>query len=79
MARPWDGFEDDKPHWKERRGHLLQFPDHIAMEKENSSKNLRNQKKKERAKNLAVTTISLLKKSRPQDLVSQGTSMHIMT
>ena len=51
MARSWDGYGDDKTLWKERRGHLLQFPDHIATEKENSSKNLRKSKEKERAKN----------------------------
>ena len=57
MARPWEGFGDDKPLWKGRRGHLLQFPDHIATEKENSSKNLRKSKEKERAKNQAVTNL----------------------
>ena len=39
-------FGDDKPLWKQRRGHLLQFPDHKATEEENSGKNLRKQKKK---------------------------------
>ena len=55
MARSRDRYEDDKPLWKQRRGHLLQFPDHIAMEKENSRKNLRKSKEKERAKNQVVT------------------------
>ena len=41
MATSRDGYEDDKPLWKERRGHLLHFPDHIATEKENSGKNLK--------------------------------------
>ena len=45
MARSWDVFEDEKPLWKERRGHLLQFPDHIATEKENSRKISEKQKK----------------------------------
>ena len=54
MERSREGFEVDKPLWKQRRGHLLQFPDHIATEKENSRKNLKN-KEKERAKNQAVT------------------------
>ena len=58
MARSWDGDGDDKPLWKERRGHLLQFPDHKATEKENSSKNLRKTKEKERAKNQAVTNLT---------------------
>ena len=40
------GFGNDKPLWKQRRGHLLQFLDHKATEKENSSKNLGKQKKK---------------------------------
>ena len=35
-----EGFGNEKPLWKQRRGHLLQFPDHKATEKENSSKNL---------------------------------------
>ena len=59
MARSREGFEVDKPLWKQRRGHLLQFPDHKATEKENSSKNLRKTNEKERAKNQAVTTLSL--------------------
>ena len=46
MERSRKGFEDDKPLWKERRGHLLQFPDHKATEKENSSKTSEKQKKK---------------------------------
>ena len=50
-----EGFGNDKPFWKQRRGHLLQFPDHKAMEKENSRKNLGKTKEKERAKNQAVT------------------------
>ena len=61
MARFWEGYEDDKPLWKERRGHLLQFPDHIAKEKENSSKNLIKSKEKERAKSQAVTNLPPLK------------------
>ena len=51
MGRSREGFEVDKPLWKQRRGHLLQFPDHKAAEKENSGKNLRKSKEKERAKN----------------------------
>ena len=48
MNMTWsrDGYEDDKPLWKGRRGHLLRFPDHIATEKENSSKNLGKSKEK---------------------------------
>ena len=46
MERSSDEYEDDKPLWMQRRGHLLQFPDHIATEKENSSKNLRKTKEK---------------------------------
>jgi hypothetical protein len=79
MERSREGFEVDKPLWKQRRGHLLQFPDYIATEKQNSRKNLRKSKEKERAKNQAVTTLLPLKKSRPRDLVAQGTSMNILT
>ena len=43
-------FGNDKPVWKQRRGYLLQFPDHKATEKENSGKNLGKTKEKERAK-----------------------------
>ena len=50
MERSREGFGYDKPLWKQRRGHLLQFPDHKAMEKENSRKNLGKTKEKERAK-----------------------------
>ena len=57
MERSREGFGYDKPLWKQRRVLLLQFPDHIATEKENSSKNLRQTKEKERAKNQAVTEI----------------------
>ena len=54
MERSREGFEVDKLLWKQRRGHLLPFPDHKATEKENSSKNLRKTEK--RAKNQAVTS-----------------------
>ena len=79
MARYRDGFDNAKPLWKERRGHLLQLPGHIATEKENSGKTLRKSKEKERTKNQALTTLPPLKKSRPRYLVSQGTSMNILT
>ena len=57
MGRSREGFGYDKPLWKQRRVHLLQFPDHKAMEKENSSKNLRKTKEKERAKNKVVINL----------------------
>ena len=79
MTGSWEILGYDKTLWKQRRGHLLQFPDHKATEKENSSKNLRKTKEKERAKNQAVTNLTPLKKSRPRDLVAQGTSMNILT
>ena len=56
MTGSREGFGYDKTLWKQRRVHLLQFPDHKATEKENSSKNLRKTKEKERAKNQAVTS-----------------------
>ena len=49
MTGSREGFGYDKPLWKQRRGHLLQFPDHKATEKENSGKNLGKTKEKERA------------------------------
>ena len=79
MTRSWEGFEDDKPLWKQRRGHLLQFLDHKATKKKNSGKNLEKTKEKERARNQAVTNFTPLKKSRPRDLVAQGTSINILT
>ena len=77
MTGSWEGFGYDKTLWKERRSHLLQFPDHKAMEKEISSKNLWKSKEKERAKNQAVTTLTPLKKSCPRDLVAEGISLNI--
>ena len=47
--------------------------------KKTQEKNLGKTKEKERAKNQAVTNLTPLKKSRPRDLVAQGTSMHILT
>ena len=79
MERSREGFWYDKPLWKQRRVHLLQFPYHKATKKKNSGKNLGKTKEKERAKNQAVTNLTPLKKSRPRDLVAQGTSMNILT
>ena len=70
MARSREGFGYEKPLWKQRRGHLLQLPDHKVAEKENSGKNLRKSKELERAKNQAVTTLTPLNKFRPRDLVA---------
>ena len=60
MERSREGFEVDKPLWKQRRGHLLQFPDQKATKKKNSGKNLGKTKEKERDKNQAVTITSPL-------------------
>ena len=79
MTGSREGFGNDKPLSKQRRFHLLQFPDHKATEKENSSNYLRKTKEKERAKNQAVTNLTPLIKSHPRDLVVQGTSMKILT
>ena len=71
----WQGFENDEPLG---RGNEDDFPGGKATEplqKEKQSKNQINQKKRKRAKSQAVTTLTPLKKSRPQDLVAQGTSM----
>ena len=59
MTGSREGFGNDKALWKQRRGHLLQFPDHQATEKENSGKNLGKTKEKQRAKNQAITGPSL--------------------
>ena len=79
MTGSREGVGCDKPLWKQRRGHLLHFPDHKATKKKNSSKNLGKTKEKESAKNQAVTNLTTLKKSRPRDLVAQGTSMDVLT
>ena len=71
MARSWEGFEDDKPLWKERRGHLLQFPDHKATEKENLRQKPQKNKRKRKGKKSGCHNLTPLKKSRPQDLVAQ--------
>ena len=71
MTGSREGFGYDKSLWKQRRVHLLHFPDHKATEKENSRKNLGKTKEKERAKIQAVTNLTPLKKSRPRDLVVQ--------
>ena len=78
MTGSREGFGYDKPLWKQRRGHLLRFPDHKATKKNNSGKNLEKTKEKDRAKNHAITNPTPLKKSRPRDLVAQGTSMNIL-
>ena len=57
MTGSRERFGNDKPLWQQRRGHLLQFPDQKATEKENSGKNLGKTKEKERAKNQAITEI----------------------
>ena len=67
-------FGNDKPLWKQRRGHLLQFPDHKATEKEKSGKNL-GKKRKIKGQKSGCEKPFPLKKSRPRDLVAQGTSM----
>ena len=47
--------------------------------KKSQAKTSEKTKEKERAKNQAVTNLTPLKKSRPRDLVAQGTSMKILT
>ena len=46
-------------------------------EKKTQAKTSEKSKEKERAKNQAVTNLTPLKKSRPRDLVAQGTSLNI--
>ena len=68
MTGSREGFGNDKPLWKQRRGHLLSFPNHKATEKENLGKNLGKTKEKERAKNQAVTEL-LVRSIRKDNLV----------
>ena len=60
-------------------GIFFSFQTTKPRKKENSSKNLSKTKEKESAKNQAVTNLTPLKKSRPRDLVAQGTSMKVLT
>ena len=55
MTGSRERFGNDKPLWKQIRGHLLQFPDHKTTKKKNSHKNLGKTKEKEWAKNQAIT------------------------
>ena len=79
MTWHWERFESDKPLGRGRRDDLPRFQDHRATEKEFQIKVQRNPKEKERAKNRGVTNLPPLQKSRPRDLVAQGTSMNILT
>ena len=47
MTGSREGFGNDKPLWKQRRGHLLQFLDYKATKKKNSGKNLGKTEEKE--------------------------------
>ena len=70
----WQGFENDEPLGRRNED---DFPGGKATEplqKKNRANQL-NQKKKKRAKIQAVTNLPPFKKSRPRDLVAQGTSM----
>ena len=68
-------FEDDESLGRRRNDDLPGCKAIEPLQKEKQSKNQINQKKKKRAKNQAVTTLTPLKKSCPRDLVAQGTSM----
>ena len=46
MTGSREGFGYDKPFWKQRRGHLLQFPNYKATEKKTRVKTSEKQKKK---------------------------------
>ena len=59
MTGSREGFGNDKPLWKQRRGH---FQTTKPRKKKISGKNLRKTKEKERAKNQAVTVIEKIKK-----------------
>ena len=60
-------------------GTFFSFQTTKPRKKENSRKNLRKTKEKEGAKNQVVTNLTPLKKSRPRDLVAQGSNMNIPT
>ena len=77
MERSREVFGYDRPLWKQRRVHILQFPDHIAT-KELKQKSQKNNRKRKGQKS-GCDKPSPLKKSHPRDLVAQGTSMNILT
>ena len=60
-------------------GIFFSFQTTKPRKKKTQAKTSEKTKEKERAKNQAVTNLTPLKKSRPQDLVAQGTSMNILT
>ena len=72
-------FGNDKPLWKQEEGMFFSFQTTKPRKRKSSGQNLGKTKEKERAKNQAVTNLTPLKKSRPRDLVAQGTSMKILT
>jgi hypothetical protein len=55
MTRSWERFENDEPLERRRKDDLPMFQVHRAAPKEKRSKNQRNPKEKERAKNWGVT------------------------
>ena len=75
MAWSRDDLEEDEPLGRRRNDDLPGFKATEPLQKEKQIKNQMNQKKKKRAKIQAITTLTPLKKSRPWDLVAQGTSM----
>ena len=55
MTGSREGFGYDKPLWKQRMGHLLQFLDHKATEKENLRQKPQKNKRKRKGQNQVVT------------------------
>ena len=75
MTWSWGRFEDGEPLGRRNDDDLLGCKSTDPLQKEKQSKTQINQKKKKRAKSRTVTTLTPLKKSRPRDLISQGTSI----
>ena len=80
MTWPRDRFENDKLLGSGKRENLPRFQDHIATEKGTPNKNIEEiQKKKKGPKIGVLQTYPPYDKSRPRDLVAQGTCMNILT
>ena len=60
-------------------GIFFSFQATKPRKKKTQAKNLGKTKEKGRTKNQVVTNLTPLKKSRPRDLVAQGTTMNILT
>ena len=71
LARFWERWAT----WEEKWGWFARWQGHRTTLKRKTEQKPNKSKEKERAKIQAVTNLPPLKKSRPRDLVAQGTSM----